>query len=55
MSEGKYWRAQSNPAEVTPIFDLKPHVSGMECWCNPTMKDEVIVHNALDNREKEVL
>lgn len=45
------WLSQTNPAEVTPIDDLRPHESGLKCWCHPFMADEVIVHNAMDTRE----
>jgi hypothetical protein len=46
------WHVQSNPSEVTPIEDLRDHQSGVACWCRPFMEDDVIVHNALDGREK---
>ena len=46
------WRVQSNPPEVTPLSDLRDHIAGMSCWCKPFMDEEVIVHNALDGREK---
>lgn len=46
------WLAQDNPPEVTPIDDLREHVVGINCWCHPFMDQEVLVHNALDGREK---
>jgi len=46
------WVVTDNPLEVSPVGDLKPHLSGAGCWCNPFMDDEVIVHNSLDGREK---
>lgn len=46
------WLAEGNPPEVTPIDDLKPHVPGTGCWCGPFMDGDVIVHNAMDRREK---
>lgn len=46
------WHAQTNPAEVTPLKDLRDHASGVGCWCKPFMEDGVIVHNALDGRER---
>jgi len=45
------WLAQTNPEEVTPIDDLRPHDSGAGCWCKPFMAENTIVHNALDGRE----
>ena len=46
------WQALSNPAEVMPLEDLKPHLEGIACWCKPFDDDGVLVHNALDAREK---
>ena len=46
------WLAQDNPSEVTPIDDLKPHIQGANCWCRPFDDAGVLVHNALDAREK---
>jgi hypothetical protein len=46
------WLAQSNPLEVSPIDDMREHDSGEDCWCAPFMHAGVIVHNALDEREK---
>lgn len=46
------WLAQNNPCEITPLDDLKPHESGMGCWCRPLLDDGVIVHNSLDGRER---
>ena len=48
----KLWLAQSNPQEVTPIADSKPHESGPYCQCMPFYQDEVLVHNSFDGREK---
>jgi hypothetical protein len=45
------WQVYKMPSEVAPINDLKPHEIGGECWCNPFMDGDVIVHNALDRRE----
>lgn len=47
----KPWHVQSNPAEVTPIDDIRTHHPGTDCWCQPYKVDDVIVHNALDARE----
>ena len=46
------WQAQNNPPEVTPINDLREHIPGVDCWCQPFMDEDVIVHNALDGRER---
>ena len=47
------WTVYNSPAEVAPINDLRPHEIGkIECWCNPFMDGEVLVHNALDGRER---
>ena len=40
---------------IYPCEDLKPHVTdGTPCWCNPTIDDEddIVIHNAMDQREK---
>jgi hypothetical protein len=47
------WMVYQQPAEVAPINDLRPHEIGkVECWCNPFMDGEVLVHNAMDKREE---
>lgn len=54
MSDGLIdgWTVYNSPSEVAPINDLRPHEIGkVECWCNPFMDGDVLVHNALDNRE----
>lgn len=41
------------PPHVWPLDDLKPHVvDGGKCWCEPRDVDGIIVHNALDGRER---
>ena len=52
------WLALSNPMEVIPLEDLKPHVEATEilgmgqgCWCKPQLIDNVIVHHSMDGRE----
>ena len=52
MGYGHPWHAQSNPAEVTPLKDLRDHIPGATCWCKPFDDEGVLVHNALDGREK---
>lgn len=46
------WLAIDNPPEVVPCADLREHVYGMSCWCDPTMDLwGVIIHNSADERE----
>ena len=41
------------PTHVYPINDLMDHkTDGTSCWCNPDIDDGVVVHNAMDRREK---
>lgn len=54
MSDGSIdgWTVYNALPEVAPINDLRPHEIGkVECWCNPFMDGDVLVHNALDRRE----
>ncbi len=39
---------------VVPLNDLREHYTTKTCWCNPSYDEEdgIIVHNALDQREK---
>ena len=37
---------------VIPINDLKEHKESIDCWCNPNIEDEIVVHNSMDGREK---
>jgi hypothetical protein len=55
MTESKTtndWIATDDPLEVSPRNDIKDHISGESCWCNPFMDGNVLVHNAMDEREK---
>lgn len=39
---------------VIPVDDLREHVERSDCWCEPTIDDEVhnmYVHHSLDRRE----
>lgn len=53
------WRVkdQGSFVEVVPIRDLRAHLLGDECWCNPKVEQDddmrapMISHNALDERE----
>ena len=37
---------------VVPLEDLREHVL-RNCWCSPTIdEDSIVIHNALDEREK---
>jgi hypothetical protein len=41
------------PVEVVPMNDIREHVPGMRCWCQPEVDDcLVIIHNALDRRDE---
>lgn len=37
---------------VYPLNDLREHIIEGECWCGAYDDDGVIIHNALDGREK---
>lgn len=40
---------------IIPLNDFKEHIQSKNCWCNPKSleyDDQVIVHNAMDQREK---
>jgi len=36
---------------VTPVDDLRDHVMNRDCWCHPTIEDDLIIHNSMDRRE----
>lgn len=51
------WRCKptdSGDVHVVPENDLKPHDLSMRCWCRPVrdMVEDVVVHNAMDQRER---
>lgn len=46
------WICLSNPPEVMPDDDLRPHEEGAGCWCRPSLDDGVITHHSLDQRER---
>lgn len=35
-----------------PIGDLREHEEKETCWCRPTVDDGIVIHNALDQRER---
>jgi hypothetical protein len=37
---------------VVPRGDLREHDINKSCWCRPTDEGDVVVHNAMDEREK---
>lgn len=39
---------------VYPLNDFRQHDtdSGPTCWCKPEVDGEIVIHNALDEREK---
>jgi hypothetical protein len=44
--------SEGDPIEVAPNDDLMPHISGAGCWCKPFWDEEILVHNAMDERER---
>jgi len=37
---------------IYPVEDLKPHdLEGDTCWCDPCVEDDLVIHNAMDERE----
>lgn len=37
---------------VVPVGDLREHITDGECWCNPSVDDDlVVIHNSMDERE----
>ncbi len=42
---------QIDGAEVYPLNDLKEHKLGSDCWCEPFIDDNILVHNGADKRE----
>lgn len=56
MNEGQsptgWWCTQTSPPQIVPTQDLKPHVFGTGCWCNPVDDHEFVRHNAADGRER---
>ena len=45
--------AHQECTHVYPLNDFREHDTdnGQTCWCKPTIDDDVIVHNAMDQRE----
>ena len=46
---------EGGEAHVKPINDLRPHISSIDCWCNPTPIEHcpsVINHRSMDLREE---
>lgn len=38
---------------VVPTADSREHNETGPCWCNPEIKDGVVIHNSADGREAE--
>ena len=37
---------------IYPVEDIRPHnTKSDECWCNPCVEDDLVIHNAMDERE----
>lgn len=46
------WTVFDPPREFMPMNDIREHVPGMACWCNPEVDETMaIIHRALDRRE----
>lgn len=45
------WKVMSNPVELIPLNDLRPHDENGNCWCKPYDDDGVLTHKAMDGRE----
>ena len=37
---------------VVPERDMRPHRHSIDCWCRPSEDEGVVVHNAMDERER---
>lgn len=37
---------------IIPINDLKEHIENINCWCRPTIEDDILIHHSMDGREK---
>jgi hypothetical protein len=47
------WEVLERPLEVVPMNDIRPHITGMTCWCRPEVdENHTTVHNALDRRDQ---
>ena len=52
MNNVNGWCLLKHPSEVMPINDIKWHIPGYDCWCNPRLDEDcILVHNSMDNRE----
>ncbi len=37
---------------ICPIGDIKEHrTDSPDCWCEPVLTDDLVIHNAADGRE----
>lgn len=54
-----YGADSTDDYHIMPINDLREHIEGRDCWCDPREDDEylettgrfVLVHNSADRRE----
>jgi hypothetical protein len=47
------WAVLERPNEIVPMNDIREHVTGMRCWCNPEVDETMMtIHNALDGRDE---
>lgn len=46
------WMVADPPREVVPMNDIRDHVPGMRCACQPEVDEYLtVVHNSFDRRE----
>jgi hypothetical protein len=49
------WLAVADPKtgnHALPLNDFRDHVESGQCWCRPTLDENVWVHHAMDQREQ---
>jgi len=47
-----WWMVLGSLPNMIPACDLRPHILGGACRCQPMDGDEIVSHNALDRREQ---
>lgn len=46
------WTEFDPPRELVPLNDVRQHVQGMRCWCDPEVDETMtVIHRACDRRE----
>lgn len=48
------WNAEvySKRTHVYPVEDLREHDLSGQCWCNPALDGNLVIHNSMDRREE---